>query len=72
MNEKIQNHAAFAATLYTCYDLVRPDVVLEIAWRNKIIDFAFPFIIQYVRDLSTRVDQMEKALPQKTKEDGTN
>jgi len=67
---EINNHAAFAATLYTCYDLVRPDVVLELAWRNKIIDFAFPYIIQYVRDLSTRVDSVEKALPKSTKEGG--
>ena len=24
----------FAATLYTCSSLVRPDIVMEIAWRN--------------------------------------
>ena len=70
LSTQINNHAAFAATLYTCYDLVRPDVVLEIAWRNKIIDFAFPYIIQYVRDLSVRVDSVEKAMPNKTKEGG--
>lgn len=62
------NHAAFAATLYTCYDLIRPDVALELAWRNKIVDFAFPYIIQYVRDLSTRVDDLEKGATGKTKE----
>jgi len=65
---EIGNHAAFAATLYTCYDLVRADVVLELAWRNKIIDFAFPYIIQYVRDLSSRVDSIEKGQTGKTKE----
>jgi len=32
---------------------------LELAWRNKIIDFAFPYIIQYVRDLNARVDALE-------------
>jgi len=53
------NHSAFAATLYTCYDLIRPDVALELAWRNKIIDFAFPYIIQYVRDLNSRVEALE-------------
>jgi len=62
------NHAAFAATLYTCYDLIRPDVALELSWRNKIIDFAFPYIIQYVRDLTTRVDDLEKGSTGKTKE----
>lgn len=54
------NHSAFAATLYTCYDLIRPDVALELAWRNKIIDFAFPYIIQYVRDLNQRVESLEQ------------
>jgi len=54
------NHAAFAACLYTCYDLIRPDVTLELAWRNKIIDFAFPYIIQFVRDLTSRVDAIEQ------------
>lgn len=54
------NHSAFAATLYTCYDLIRPDVALELSWRNKIIDFAFPYIIQYVRDLNTRVEALEQ------------
>lgn len=25
--------------LYACYDLIRPDVVLEISWRNGLHDF---------------------------------
>eukprot|EP01133_Synstelium_polycarpum_P006995 gene6995-8126_t len=50
------NNAAFAACLYTCYDLVKPDVVLELAWRHNIINHAFPFIIQYVKEVSTKVD----------------
>jgi len=57
---EIGNHSAFAATLYTCYDLIRPDVALELSWKNKIIDFAFPYIIQYVRDINTRVETLEK------------
>lgn len=36
----------FAACLYTCYDLLRPDVVLELAWRHQLMDFAFPYMIQ--------------------------
>jgi len=58
---EIANHSGFAATLYTCYDLIRADVALELAWRNKIIDFVFPFIIQFVRDFQTRVDKLENA-----------
>ena len=30
----VQDKACFAATLYTCYDLIKPDVAMELAWRN--------------------------------------
>jgi len=36
----------FAACLYACYDLLRPDNVLELAWRHKLMDMSFPYIIQ--------------------------
>lgn len=32
--------------LFQCYDLLRPDVILELAWRHKIMDFAMPYLIQ--------------------------
>ena len=34
---------------FICFQ-VSPDVVLEVAWRNKIIDHAFPYLIQYVKE----------------------
>lgn len=40
------NYTCFAATLYTCYDLLRPDAVLETAWKNNIMDYAMPYMIQ--------------------------
>ncbi|GAM29363.1 hypothetical protein SAMD00019534_125390 [Acytostelium subglobosum LB1] len=49
------NNAAFSACLFTCYDLVKPDVVLELAWRHNIINHAFPFLIQYVKEINTNV-----------------
>ncbi|XP_058137791.1 clathrin heavy chain 2 isoform X1 [Dasypus novemcinctus] len=36
----------FAASLFTCYDLLHPDVVLELAWRHGLMDFAVPYFIQ--------------------------
>ena len=30
----------FAACLFMCYEFVTPDAVLELAWRNKLMDFA--------------------------------
>ncbi len=57
-----KNSHSFAAALFTCYDLVRPDVVLELAWESKMIDFAMPYMIQFVREYTTKVDKLEKAL----------
>ncbi len=36
----------FAAMLFTCYELLRPDVVMEVAWMNKLADYAMPYMIQ--------------------------
>jgi clathrin heavy chain len=45
----------FAACLFTCYELIRPDVVLELAWRNQLMNFAMPFMIQCFRDFDEKV-----------------
>lgn len=45
----------FAACLFTCYDLLRPDVVLETAWRHNIMDFAMPYFIQVMREYLSKV-----------------
>ncbi|KAJ3329008.1 hypothetical protein HDU76_008837 [Blyttiomyces sp. JEL0837] len=51
----------FAACLFTCYDLLRPDVILELSWRNRLQDFAMPYLIQVMREYSTKIDALEKA-----------
>ena len=52
----IKDKACFAATLFTCYDLVRPDVAIELAWRNGYTDFVMPFMIQYMKQLHEKVN----------------
>ncbi|KAJ6240635.1 clathrin heavy chain [Anaeramoeba flamelloides] len=42
-----------------CYDIIRPDVALELAWRFNIVDFAMPFLIQTFREYSTRISKLE-------------
>jgi len=59
----------FAACLYTCYDVIRPDVALELSWRNKILDFAFPYLIQVVREYVTKVDNLVKESEKKKKDE---
>ncbi len=40
----VQDKGCFAATMCTCYDLIRPDTAIELAWRNGYTDFAMPFM----------------------------
>eukprot|EP01116_Phalansterium_solitarium_P013913 TRINITY_DN3136_c0_g1_i1.p1 TRINITY_DN3136_c0_g1~~TRINITY_DN3136_c0_g1_i1.p1 ORF type:complete len:1727 (-),score=785.73 TRINITY_DN3136_c0_g1_i1:319-5382(-) len=68
---EIKQSECFAAALYTTYDAIRPDVVLELAWRNQILDFAFPYFIQVMREYITKVDALtEAAKPKEKKADG--
>jgi len=57
----------FAAALYACYDVIRPDVAMELAWKNNIMDFAFPFLIQVVREYVGKVDVLYKEYEKKKK-----
>lgn len=50
-----KNAPSFAATLYSCYSLIPADVVMELAWRNGLMDFAMPFLIQSVSDFNTQL-----------------
>merc|ERR1712066_818002 len=51
----------FAACLFQCYDLLHPDVILELAWRHKIMDFAMPYLIQVMREYTSKVDKLEES-----------
>merc|ERR1719253_1740893 len=50
----------FSACLYTCYDLIRPDTAMELAWRKGMMDFAMPYLIQVLREYTSRVDALDK------------
>ncbi|KAF9986069.1 hypothetical protein BGZ65_008891 [Modicella reniformis] len=54
------NKECFAACLYICYDLVRPDIVLELAWRHGLTDFSMPYMVQFMREYVSKVDKLEK------------
>jgi clathrin heavy chain len=49
----------FAANLLTCYDLIRPDVALEIAWSNGLTDFVMPFLIQTLREYIPKIKEID-------------
>lgn len=52
---EIKKYECFAATLFMCYDLLKPDVVLELAWKHNLIDFAMPYMIQVMREYIHKV-----------------
>merc|ERR1712142_990301 len=51
----------FAACLFQCYDLLHPDVILELSWKHNIMDFAMPYLIQVMREYTSKVDKLEEA-----------
>jgi len=63
------NQEGFASTLLTCYDIVRPDVALELAWRNNILDFVMPYLVQIIREYTHKIDNIEKSIEDKNKKD---
>jgi clathrin heavy chain len=50
----------FAATLFSCYELVSPDIVLELAWRHNLHDVAMPFMIQWTRDTHAKIKELDE------------
>jgi len=65
---EVEAKECFAAALFTCYEFVRPDVVLELAWRNNIMDYAMPYLIQVTKAYTTKVDTLQAEFD-KRKED---
>ena len=50
---------SFAACLYTCYEFIKPDVAMELAWRYGMTEMCMPFMIQTMRDLTKKMGDME-------------
>jgi len=48
----------FAASLFTMYDLMKPDVVLELAYRFNMMDFALPYLVQCTRQYTDKIDKI--------------
>jgi len=63
-----KNYTCFAAVLFQCYDLLHPDVVMELAWRNDIMKFAMPYFIQVTREYFNKVDELKDMVENKLDE----
>merc|ERR1719158_2343431 len=62
----------FAACLYTCYDLIHADVALELAWRRGHLDFSMPYLIQVLREYTSRINALDKKTQKKEEAEEKN
>lgn len=58
--------------LFQCYDLLKPDVIMELAWKHGITDFAMPYFIQVMREYTAKVDKLEELENQRLEESAQN
>ncbi|CAD7945130.1 unnamed protein product [Amoebophrya sp. A120] len=63
-----QDKECFTACLFTCYALLKPDVVMELAWRNNMMNSAMPYLIQSVKQYTARIDGLDKKVEKEEKE----
>lgn len=49
--------------------MISPDLVLELSWRYGLNDFAFPFFIQMVRDLTHKVEKVQRKTDEREKKE---
>ncbi|XP_022666531.1 clathrin heavy chain 1-like [Varroa jacobsoni] len=66
------NYECFGAMLFQCYDLLKPDVIMELAWRHGITDFAMPYFIQVMREYTAKIDKLEELENQRLEESAQN
>ena len=66
---EVEAKECFAAALFTCYEYVRPDVVLELSWRNNIMDYAMPYIIQVTKAYTSKVDTLQAEFDKRKEEE---
>jgi clathrin heavy chain len=48
----IGSRECYVGMLYSCYDLLRPDVVLEMSWRNGLNDFTMVCLLSLCSTLA--------------------
>jgi len=55
-----EEQECFAACLFTCYDLITPDVVLELAWRYDLQKWAMPYMVQVFKEVTTTLEEIQE------------
>jgi clathrin heavy chain len=62
----------FTICCYYCYNQLRPDVVMELAWTYDLKDFGMPFFIQLFSDISTNIESVQKKHEERERKEEEN
>lgn len=57
---EIGNKECYVATLYTCYELIKQDVVTELSWIHNLNDYTMPYWINVQREQTNALDLLKK------------
>ncbi|KAK9455049.1 hypothetical protein V1511DRAFT_510868 [Dipodascopsis uninucleata] len=64
---EVGNKECYAAMLYTCYELIREDVVAELNWRHGLNDFTMPYHINKRREQQEKLHELENYVQEQKK-----
>lgn len=56
----IGNKECYVATLFTCYEQIRQDVVTELSWRHGLNDYTMPYLINIQREQNALLMRLNK------------
>lgn len=59
----------FSVITYTCYELLKPDDVLEMAWRYGLNEFSMPYMIQVFKELTQKIEIVQKKHEEREKKE---
>ncbi|ODQ68207.1 clathrin heavy chain, subunit of the major coat protein [Nadsonia fulvescens var. elongata DSM 6958] len=61
----IGNKECYVATLYTCYDYIKPDVVEEVSWKKSLGDYTKPYVLSVMREERNMLIDLHKDLEER-------
>lgn len=50
----------FSVILFTCYDLLHADIVMELSWRFGLMDYSMPYFINILKELTAKIETVQK------------
>lgn len=56
----IGSRECYVGMLYSCYELIRPDVILEMSWRHGLNDFTMPYMINMLSQQVRTIETLKK------------